>query len=450
MKIIEKYLNIYSTRFEGELIEGLSSLSFHEGVALPLFGEDVSHVRESLACLRGAAEAAQKKAIAALVINQRRNAKPEYKEKNQILLKDFEADEKPFQIIQDPFLTIVILNWTSPHLEFNEKEGVGLARKIGCDFLTLLTHKKILKTKWLSTTDADSRVALDYFADENESDDENIPLKLMPYKHVFEHENGAPLLDYDLWLRYYTLALRKTGSPFAFSCLGSTLKISPLAYAKVRGFPNRLAAEDFHLASKLSKIGSVYHSKLSALTLIDRASDRVPFGTGVGTAKIRNASKENERLKFIHPDCFHLLERFENECRDILGSDTFRLPDIPPCIEKELKLTSLVKTAYETRTSFKNRMLHFYSTFDALKTLRFIHVAEKHISPSIDYEEALRQLNPRYDFKHFSKEEVSANMAQDEYTSSPLGLGDFLFGSSGNQFYQKRTREQNRPGHLNP
>ena len=39
--------------------------------------------------------------------------------------------------------------------QINESQGVGLARKIGCDIALKLYHSDVVKTAWIFTTDAD-------------------------------------------------------------------------------------------------------------------------------------------------------------------------------------------------------------------------------------------------------------------------------------------------------
>ena len=60
----------------------------------------------------------------------------------------------------------------------------------------------------------------------------------------------------------------------------------PHAYAAVRGFPKRSAAEDFYLLNKIRKVGLVHSLNAQPIQLTMRASKRVPFGTGPAVEKI--------------------------------------------------------------------------------------------------------------------------------------------------------------------
>ena len=106
--------------------------------------------------------------------------------------------------------------------------------------------------------------------------------RLLPYWHQPEPDTPevrhASAL-YEVSLRYYVLG-RYAGSPYAFHTIGSTIAVNASACARARGFPKRLAAEDFYLLNKLHKIRPVQCTTGEPLRIAGRVSHRVPFGTG--------------------------------------------------------------------------------------------------------------------------------------------------------------------------
>src|SRR5262249_56888321 len=107
------------------------------------------------------------------------------------------------------------------------------------------------------------------------------PAFLFPFCH-----RGSPppvLADamhrYEIFLRYYLLGLADAGSPYAFHTLGSAIAVNPMAYAMVRGFPRRLAGEDFHFLNKVAKIGSILRMGGAPIVIEGRRSHPAPFGT---------------------------------------------------------------------------------------------------------------------------------------------------------------------------
>jgi hypothetical protein len=120
---------------------------------------------------------------------------------------------------------------------------------------------------------------------------------------------------YELWLRYYVLGLNAAGSPYAFHTIGSTLSVHAEAYAKVRGFPRRDAAEDFYLLNKLAKVGPVTRVRARPIRITSRRSSRVPFGTGRKVTDLTAPSATP--LGFYDPRVFAALGRWHELLRAI-------------------------------------------------------------------------------------------------------------------------------------
>ena len=118
------------------------------------------------------------------------------------------------------------------------------------------------------------------------------------------------------------------GSPYAFHTIGSTMAVSAVHYAKVRGFPKREAGEDFYLLNKLAKVGSVLELDVGtddgAIEIDSRRSDRVPFGTGAAVNKITGLADPVREFQFYDPEVFGLLKTWATEparglaCPDLL------------------------------------------------------------------------------------------------------------------------------------
>ena len=122
----------------------------------------------------------------------------------------------------------------------------------------------------------------DYFEQTEPIEPAGVGAAIYFYDHRFEDDpalaEAARL--YEISLRYYVLGLAWAGSPYAYQSMGSCLAIPAGAYAAVRGFPKKNAAEDFYVLDKLAKVGSIVRLAGTPLILEGRPSDRVPFGTG--------------------------------------------------------------------------------------------------------------------------------------------------------------------------
>jgi hypothetical protein len=175
---------------------------------------------------------------------------------------------------------VLLLKYFDKDKALDDKNGgVGLARKIAMDNALFLFDYSSEKNV-LVCLDADCIVEPNYI---NEIYDfykiNNADVAYVNYKHRLDH-NIDEIISYELYLRYYVLALHYANSPYAFHTIGSTITCTPQAYIKAEGMNKRKAAEDFYFLQKLAKNFKVHHIKNTTIYPSDRISHRVPFGTG--------------------------------------------------------------------------------------------------------------------------------------------------------------------------
>jgi hypothetical protein len=186
-----------------------------------------------------------------------------------------------------------------------EKQGVGLARKIGGDIALALIHRGHVEQDWIRCTDADVRVPQDFF--EQLADvSSDVSAVIAPFVLVPEGDAAQrkAMAIYDEYLQSYVDGLRGAGSPYAFHTIGSLISIRAQSYAAVRGIPRREAGEDFYLLNKLAKVGRVVSLEGSPIQIRGRLSDRVPFGTGAALHEICDALERNESYRSYDPRVF--------------------------------------------------------------------------------------------------------------------------------------------------
>jgi hypothetical protein len=268
-------------------------------------------------------------------------------------------------------------------------KGVGLARKIGCDIAWLWINEGTIASRWIHCTDADARLPLDYF--------QRIPdpgSGMAAATYPFIHAPGgdpacnSATVQYELRLHHYVLGLEYAGSPYAYHSLGSCLAVTADAYAKVRGFPQRAAAEDFYLLNKLAKVGAIERLAGDCIELESRESHRVPFGTGPAVARIRRC--DQPQAEFYHPRAFLAL-------RALLQFVAAYSHDPGPSLRSGLEASglscelaalceqSLAAMGWQPALDHCLRhsdgpthfMRHFHQWFDAFRTLKFIHALQK-------------------------------------------------------------------------
>ncbi len=163
------------------------------------------------------------------------------------------------------------------------RRGVGLARKLGTDLALHLIDAGIVHSPWIYQTDADVWLPQNYF---------HTPLPeagaaVFAHRHISSKPHLQKAADlYDLHMALYIAGLAFAGSRYAYPTLGSTLAVHAEAYAQVRGYPKRDAAEDFYLLNKINKVANVHYIDAIDIGLEARLSHRVPFGTGPALASI--------------------------------------------------------------------------------------------------------------------------------------------------------------------
>jgi hypothetical protein len=287
------------------------------------------------------------------------------------------------------------------------REGVGVARRIGADVAFALHEQGKLRSPWLCCSDADAELPADYFRaiagiePATRSGVRRVGLSL-PFWHTASGDAAIDraTIEYEVSLRYYTLGLASVGSPYAYQSMGSSLCVLADAYAEVRGFPRRDAGEDFYLLDKLAKIGSVHRPPMQPIRIWSRVSDRVPFGTG---RRVRDLI-HGEEIRLYHPRCFELLgialwamrravaARSEELLLTTLASklDAGSIGAVSTVLE-ELQAVEALREILGASPDARVRERRLLTWFDALRTLRFVHLIELPAAlPRLPLLEALR------------------------------------------------------------
>ncbi len=291
---------------------------------------------------------------------------------------------------------VLVVDRNSPGFRLPKRQGVGLARRIGCDLAAALAAKETFTGRLIACTDADAVLPADYFA-RIDAARGSLSALLFPFHHEacgVESIDLATLL-YELSLRYYVLGLRSAGSPYAFQTLGSSIALDVDCYAKVRGFPRLRAGEDFYVLCKLAKVMPVQRDFGDPIGIRSRRSARVPFGTGAGVAKL-----EGRELVLYAPRSFAVLrawlgclnefakvrdfERALSTLSDLASKERAVLDALLTDLDAE---RTLLEASRSTPGSGLRRRLHTW--FDGFRTLKLIHALREGCLPEQGFVEAL-------------------------------------------------------------
>lgn len=324
-------------------------------------------------------------------------------------LTKWKSSDKQFALVgYSGHIDLLIIDRCSEDRRIPEHEGVGLARKIGCDIACWLIEQKQVRSPWIYNTDADATLPADYFTTNIDPDHS---AALYPFRHICEDtKTNLAMALYELKLHYYVCGLAWAGSPYSYHTLGSILVINQRHYAQSRGFPKRNAAEDFYLLNKLNKIAPVQSLDRPIIQLAGRASERVPFGTGPALTKLMSQADPTSDFHYYDARIFTLLKywlsSFEllwQQRNSLCGNDIYsKLGELigsgkmdPDHSAKTLRALEQLEAGKailhaiahsQTEQAFCR---HLHTWFDAFRTLKFIHLLRDQGMSSKPFEETL-------------------------------------------------------------
>jgi hypothetical protein len=371
--------------------------AYRFALIVPALGESAS----LLDGYRAAARKAPGRVLIVLVVNATAATEPALLAENQRLFQELVAEQDfTSRLISDRDFDILVVNRSLPGRYLPERQGVGLARKIGMDLALSLHEARRVETPWLFATDADARLPSDYFCRDFAAELSTASAGIYDYEHVATEDPAvnAATREYEASLRYHVLGLAHAGSPYAFHALGSTLCVAADAYAAVRGVPKRQAGEDFYLLDKLSKVRSLVRLRGEPIVLASRRSARVPFGTGPSVERLLLG----EELLVTAPACYEAL-------RSVLQGihDFARLPVasawVNVCSRLAAELGEATRLAVErcglieaagaavSQVSSAGLARRLHTWFDALKTLQFLHLVRDAGFPEVPLRQGLQR-----------------------------------------------------------
>ena len=305
-------------------------------------------------------------------------------------------------------------------------QGVGRARRVGCDVALTLIDRHTVSSPWIYSTDADTEWHASLLTCSWPSKASAVSL---PFTHLATDDPALShaTLIYELKMHHYVLHLQAIGSPYAFHTLGSSCVIKSDAYAAVRGMPLRNAAEDFYLLNKLAKVGPVHCARGAGVSITSRQSNRVPFGTGPAVGRLMEATNPCDVPLFYHADCFaalaQLRQLFRHWCNEPKADPQAQLVEhlgaaIGADLERLLTQWGYQKALRHIHNAGRSdaaRQQHIHTWLDGFRLLKIIHLLRDYHFPNLTLTEAM-QLPDHWPVTH---------------TGTPSGLRDAIYQHFG-------------------
>ncbi|MDR1543386.1 MAG: hypothetical protein LBS50_03045 [Prevotellaceae bacterium] len=309
--------------------------------------------------------------------------------------------------------------------------GVGNARKVGSD--EAVRHfLQIGKSNGLiAGLDCDCLVAENYFTEIEKAHKQNPDIQLFTFnfQHNFDEKRFSKqeifaCKLYEIYLRYYRIALQETGFSHCFHTIGSCFAVTALAYTKVGGMPRLQAGEDFYFLHKAAQYTKNNVIMQKIVSPAPRISERVPFGTGKAVIKIISG----EKYTVYNYGLFAVLKRFFDCFTKIYDTKKVDFPLIPAEITNYFSEEKLLKIFNEVISNSKHKeqyIKRLYTKFDAFFVVQFLNSFNNSaIFPPMEINVAVENLLKTYN--------ISAGKTLDENFRIIENLNDKLL----NELYQ--------------
>ena len=395
---------------EAALADGIER-SFGHAIEVPAYAETDS-LFETLASVPAGPRG---DVLVVVVLNARADSPEEVHEANRLARERIAAAAPETVVSKTPDVRLydhsrgrlLTIDRAVPGQYLPAGQGIGLARKIGCDLVLRLYAAGRLASPWIHATDADVRLPNHYFEQSGNVNSDAASAVLYSFEHRFPQDEdlGRAGRLHEISLRYMTLGLAWAGSPYAYEILGSCLAIPPWAYAEVGGFPRRNSLEDFAILNDLAKIGAIERLAGPPIELAGRISTRVPISTGQTLAKLVGKKGAAAAFELHHPIVFAHLAAWlrllgaiarrrgdlEAPLRELPRGSPFFRADLLEEALGEMGAFEAVREAVAQPGDEQTILRRLHAGFDAFQTRKLLDLLRDAGFPSLDFREALSE-----------------------------------------------------------
>lgn len=412
--LIYDYLKLYAADKKWQLTRA-DEEDYSSAVVIPVYAEKES-IFLTLSTLANNPASYLRDSLVICVLNNKISSPAEDKNNNlqtkniidsiikKKSLDEFKTENNIYEYLQniaDSEIKLAYIDACSTGYELpDDTGGVGLARKIGMDAALRIWQNESLSKKLILSLDADTVVQDNYLSSIKEYFTKKVKTAIVRYEHQMpeNEEEKAAIISYEVFLRYWVLALRYAQSPYAYHSIGSTIITTAQAYLEVRGMNRKQAGEDFYFLGKLAKIGKIYYLKQTCVYPSARASRRVPFGTGKSIQRF--LSKESQEFVTYDADVFFILARLldlikrniESSASDILTKAN-KIDPLLKIFFENYKFESFWPKLLKRTKDEKVLLKQFHHWFDSFKTLKLINNLTRQRYSRVSIFSALQKLS---------------------------------------------------------
>ena len=257
------------------------------------------------------------------------------------------------------------------------KFGVGLARKIGMDFILSYASKSSL----IFSLDADALISKKYLSTIVKFyKKKNFKACTVNFKHQKSKDYiiNKGIKIYENALHHIANQIKKCNSPYGYISMGSTMICTVESYIAIGGMCQRKAAEDFYFMQALAKHTKIYTLKNILVYPSSRSEQRVHLGTGYRMKEY----KKNQQFKnlFFSDSSYKTLQSFialvdknYKQPYEVFNKELNKYFDYNMCnFLSNHRLNNIWDKINNNAKSQKQFRLFFHQWFDALKIMQLL------------------------------------------------------------------------------
>lgn len=272
--------------------------------------------------------------------------------------------------------------------------GAGLARKVGMDMAISLFAQNNNSNGIIASLDADCYIDSNYYQviTEHFNQHPKSDVATINFRHQrdgLSHDHKFAIDQYELYLRYFVLACRWAGFPFAFQTIGSCFAVRAVGYVKNGGMSKKHAGEDFYFLQKMFPNGNNRALFDTRVYPSSRLSRRVPFGTGPALCEITEQKALYEVYAFASlndlKSFYQNLQLLYDETQSVDGIVPLALQDYFEQADFAVKFAE-ARNNSASPEMFEKRMLNHFNAFQLVKYLNFAHENNYYQKGEVMYE----------------------------------------------------------------
>jgi hypothetical protein len=269
-----------------------------------------------------------------------------------------------------------------------DEAGPGLARKIGMDQAVLRFNSLGRPGGGIISFDADTLCKSSYLKEIEKCFDQypDITGCSVYFEHPITGDEFPEIVyraiaEYELHMRYYISALRRTRFPYAYHTIGSCFCVTADTYVNQGGMNKRKAGEDFYFLQKVIPLGNFREVNTTCVYPSPRPSGRVPFGTGAVIKKFTDG--KITEVETYHPGSFVPLQKLFSDLTGWFGIGSAgineKFKELPEVIREFAGAEFPRKIAEINANSsapdrFVKRFYQWFNMFRVFKFLNYVHI----------------------------------------------------------------------------